>query len=130
MTTYDEAVVIGDVVKFELDKAYCREEVILAQDAEATEDVIVGTILEASSTKKVPCTTGTNADSILLTKVLAADIVAGDVTVVALTRGPAIVDDALLTITANQKTTAKAALKVLGILTRVGPTYSVGLPTS
>lgn len=124
MTTYNEAVRLGDVVKFELPMHFCRGTHTIEQDAGATAGLVVGECLEDSGGKEIVVATGANCNAILLEDVLLADLIAGDTTRVCLIRGSAIVDTDQLTCATAQKAAAVAALLALGILVRSEPTYT------
>jgi hypothetical protein len=120
--TFDEKVTIGDVVKNEYDYRYCRERVTLLKVAEQVTDLVVGELLEPSSSKFVVVATGASCSAILLEDVEAADLAAADVVALALVRGPAIIDSDRINVTSGQKTTALAALKALHIISMTEPT--------
>jgi len=116
MDSQTEKLTVSDVVKEMFSELYCVVNGTLSQDADATDDIVVGQVLEDDSNDYVVVATGTNANGVLLTHVAVDDIVAGDVTVSILKRGPATVDADRLTIADGQETTAKAALLALGIV--------------
>lgn len=120
-TPLEEGVNIGDVVKMELQYNYCREAEVLAQDLAAEDELPVGQVLEPSGTDLVVCTTGSLASAVLLRKTTAAALVAGDVPVACLVRGPAILDVDQLTIVADELDDAVAALLALAIVCRSEP---------
>ena len=122
---------IDDVIFYETPREYCREVITLAQNESATEDLLIGTVLSTSSSKKIACTTGSSTDSILLENVSAEDLASGDVQAVALVRGPAIVVQDALIISSNQLSAAVTALKTLNIIVRTQPdATSVGPVTT
>jgi hypothetical protein len=122
MDSQTEKAVVSDVVKYMADPNYCMKTVTMLQDAGATADLAVGTVLEASSTKYVAMTTGSSAAAVLMTFITMEDIIAGDVTANALVRGPAVLDYGKMTFRGTaQETDAKAALLVLHILTQEEP---------
>jgi hypothetical protein len=90
----------------------------IEQDADATEGLDSGTILEHDATSDPyagfytykPCTTGANADAILAEPVRLTDLISGDVNVRILVRGEAVVNSDLLTIDSAQLATALTAL--------------------
>jgi len=114
MTTKTEGNILSDIVLWEAgaEVRFCREKVTL-ETAVITADYDIGTVLEASSTKYVKCTTGSSAAAILLEKVTIADLAAGDVSAVALVRGPAVVKKNELKIAAAQLDAAATALKAI-----------------
>lgn len=124
MTQQSERNYPGDVVQFLVDYAYCVETVTVKQDANATEGLVVGELLEPDSTKKVVVATGASCDSVLLEKVDLADLVAGDTKRAALVRGPAIINSTQVNVASAQKAAALTALAALGIISRAEPTFT------
>lgn len=122
-----EGVRLGDVLKWEVNPNYTREKVTLEANAGATAAPVVGELLEPSSSKKKIVASGGNCDCVLLEEVELADHKAGDLSVMVLKRGPAIIDTDRVTVASNQKTAALAALLVLGIKATTEPTkYTEG----
>ena len=129
MATYTEQRRINELIVWELaqEHGWCRTTGLFKQNASATADVPVGQVTENDSGKFKVLATGANANGILLTRVPKEKLIAGDVPVVVLTRGPALVVEEALTVAANQAAAAKAALKALGIELRNEPaTQEVG----
>jgi hypothetical protein len=117
---------INDILAWEVYPGFTRQVLTIDDDADATEGLEVGQVLEASSSKEIVCATGANANAILLKKVSLADLQGGETKRLCLVRGPALVDVDLITVASNIKTAALAALAVLGIRTVAGPTYQEG----
>jgi hypothetical protein len=120
---------LGDVLKFEVDNLYCREEVTVLAGAGATRELLVGTVLgKITASGKVKAIDFAAADGseaafgVLLYDVTAPD--GADAVGVALVDGPAVVASNGLIwpagATANQKATAIAQLKAAGIKVREG----------
>lgn len=122
-----EAKTVGDIVKYETPFDYGRKVITIKQVAQATAGLPIGQLLEDAATKAVVVATGADCDAVLLEEVALADLQAGDTLRVALVRGPAVIDSDKVTVAAAQKVAALAALSALGIDSRVGPTYTVGV---
>lgn len=118
MLVREEGNYLSDVLLMELEQYYCRSSATLSQDEAAEEDLYIGQVLQANSSQYVPCTVGSSAAAILLERVSKASLIAGDVTVCVLIRGPAIVNSDKLVIAANQKSAALTALEAKGIVAR------------
>jgi len=125
MAEQTENIRLGAVSKWEVPLGYCREVLTIKQDGAATEGLPVGQILEDDS-GEVVCTTGSNADAILLERVELDVLTDGSCSRVCLVRGPAVVDSDQLTIDSAQKSDALAALAALGIQAYDEPTYTTG----
>jgi len=126
----EEQARLNDVLLFEerAEFGWCRKAAVLSKNTGATADVEIGTVLENDSGDFVPCTTGANANGILLTHVTQAETIAADVDVIVLYRGPALLKDAGIVVGSTILTAAKAALAILGIEVRTTPTkYEEGL---
>jgi len=121
-----EAKTVGDIVKYETPFDYGRKVITIKQVAAATAGLPIGQLLEDAATKAVAVATGADCDAVLLEEVALADLKAGDTSRVALVKGPAVIDADNVTVAAAQKDAALAALSALGIVSRVGPTYTVG----
>jgi len=124
MATQTEKVYFGDWLEWMAERSYNLESVTVAQDESATAGLVSGEVLETSGVKRIVLATGGNADAILVEPVALADLIAGDVKRLALVRGPAVINSAQITVDAAQKTTALAALKVLGIVAVANPTMT------
>jgi len=118
MNTKIEVKRISDVIIWETaqEHGWCRSIVTFDQNPSATTAIEVGTVLQDSEETgyHAACTVGASANAILLQRVSAAELIAGDVDAVALVRGPAIVKSGSLTIGGSGQTAA--ALSALGIL--------------
>ena len=112
---------VSDVVKFEEDAQYSRETRVIAQNAAQTDDLEIGQLMDGLVAED---TTGGDVDGVLLARVTAEDIVAGNVTVPVLVRH-AVIDSDQVTIPAGIKVAALAALLALGIVSRTEPEYDI-----
>jgi hypothetical protein len=114
----------GDWIEWLASVDYNIEAVTVKQDAEATEGLVSGEVMENSGGKKIVCATGGNADSILLEPVALADLQGGDVKRAALVRGPAVINSSQINVASAQKTAALAALLVKLIVAKANPTVT------
>lgn len=137
-----ENVRLSDVLKFETDQRFCREEIVLdASDFASLARLKSGMILEpgTDTAMKGPIDGVDVADSILLYVFAPSDVAKADplteftmldnttdLDAIILARGSAIVDKRLLDYFSQTEATINTLLEALGILVRVGPDYSVG----
>lgn len=131
----NESIYLDDVVKWEVEPRYTREVVTLEAVAGATAVPVVGELLQTGTgvKKVVVASDGSGCNAILLEEVpggLAAHK-AGDISVLALVRGPALIDTDRVHVNSSYKTAALAALKVLEINALTEPaSYEEGTPDS
>jgi len=127
MSETNEQNYVGDLVKYETPLQFCRIATVIPQNIAETTDWSVGQVLDGvTDTPSVPvkeASTGSDVDGVLLTNVSAEEIVAGDVPVVCLVRGPAVIDSDQLVVVAGIKAAAITALAALHIISRTEPTY-------
>ena len=124
MSTITEDTYFGDWMEWMAERMFNLESVTVAKDADATEGLVSGELLETSGGKKVVVATGASCDSILVEPVGLADLVAGDVKRLALVRGPAVINSAQVNVASAQKTAALAALLALDIVAQANPTMT------
>ena len=130
---------IQDLVKFETDARFCREvKEIDATDVAAGTALACGDLLQAgSNTAQYKLLAGTSPTAVLLgvygpassygselqTAYTMPDP-AVDLKCLVLNQGPAIIDHAYVDYQSQTEATCNAALAVLDILVRTGPTYT------
>ena len=116
MSTLTDTAAVGEWLKWFVENRYCLKVCVIDDDSDATEGLVTGAVLETSSTKKIACATGANADSILVEPVSLADLVAGETNRLCIVRGPAVIDSDKITCATDQKAGALTALAALGII--------------
>jgi hypothetical protein len=111
---------IGDFLRYELPHEYCRARITVAK----SQTVVIGAVLDRDgATQASPIANGSeaNADAIALEDCTTGAGATG--TVLALVRGPAIIDGDQLVLAANVTVAELVApLLALGILVRTEPT--------
>ncbi len=120
-----EGVRLGDVVKYETPFLFCRETLTIAQDAGATDALVIGELLEDNGAgAEVVVANGANCHAILMEDVTAATLIAGTSQALCLVRGPAVVDVDQVNCLTAELVAAVVALAALGIMVREEPTYT------
>ncbi len=117
--TFEKPPVLSDLLLFEIDALYSRENVSIKD----TDDLPLGTVLvDKSGTYEAFTGPGADADNpITPAAVLIVDIQSGTSMATAIVRGAVVREDALVWddgVTDAQKTTALTHLKTLGIIAR------------
>lgn len=123
MPTIEEQNRLGDVLKYEADNLYSRDEVTVASGQNLTIGTVIGVV--TADGKVVALDPSANDGSEVAAGVLCDDVdtVSGDKTSWIVARHAAVSEDGLIWpdgITAGQLAIAMAQLKSLGILVRKG----------
>jgi hypothetical protein len=116
MAVQTEGNYVGDVVKWETENRYCREEWTVGLE----ETLKVGTVCKTSGSTKVAIGAGEggDADSICLQAISTVGSIVAKATF--LVRGPANINSDKLDVPSAAKTAALAELADLGIIDRPG----------